>query len=69
MLNLSGKWLKDAGERILWTAISAGAATAITYMGDIHTSWAPVLTIALTTLKTFAAHFVGNSDTAAMSGE
>ena len=69
MLNLSGKWLKDAGERILWTAIEAGAAAGVVYATDLHWAYAPALVTIFSMVKTVAAHFVGDSDTAAMSGK
>ena len=69
MANPSSKWFKDAGERVLWTAIAAACSAAIAYSADLHTVYVPAITTALTLVKTIAARYVGNSDSAAMSKE
>ena len=69
MPNPSSKWFKDAGERVIWTAVAAGSAAAITYLSGLDWVWAPVLTTVLTVVKTTAARYVGDSDSAALRKE
>ena len=65
----SPQWFKDAGERVLATGIAAMAAGGVTYAADLDWVWAPVLTTALTIVKTIAARYVGDSDTASLRKE
>lgn len=69
MANPSAKWFKDAGERVLWTAIAAASAAGITYASGLDWVYAPALTTILTVVKTIAARYVGDSNSAAMSKE
>lgn len=69
MPNPSSKWFKDAGERVVATGVIAGASMAITYLSGLDWVWAPVLTTLLTVVKTCAARYVGDSDSAALRKE
>jgi len=69
MPNPSSRWFKDAGERVVATGVCAAAAAGITYTSGLDWVWAPVLTTLLTVVKTIAARFVGDSDSAALRKE
>ena len=66
MLGVSGKWARDAGERVGFTALEAGAAMAVVLLTPLQTWWAAPLTVAFAGLKTWAAKHVGEKGTAAL---
>lgn len=67
MTGVSSAWLRDAGERVGYTALEAGVAMAIVLVTPLATWWAAPLTVALAGVKTWAAKHRGNPDSAAMS--
>ena len=60
------KFYTDALERIAATAAEAGLSVAIVEVANLHAAWVPILTVALATVKTMLAKYVGNPDTAAL---
>lgn len=69
MFGVSNEWLRDAGERVTFTALEAGFATAIVLVTPLATWWAAPLTVALAGVKAFAARHKGSPDSAAMRRE
>jgi hypothetical protein len=69
MANPSAQWFKDAGERVLWTAIEAGAGVGIVYAADLHWAYAPAIAAVLTVVKSIAARYVGDSNSASLRKE
>lgn len=69
MLGVSGKWLRDAGERVGATALEAGVAVAIVEVTPLETWWAAPLTVALAAAKSWAARHRGEKDSASMLRE
>lgn len=69
MFGVSGAWLRDAGERVGFTAVEAGVALAIVEVASLQTWWAAPLTVALAGVKAFAARRVGSADSAAARRE
>lgn len=67
MLGVSGKWLRDAGERVGFTALEAGVAVAIVEVTPLSTWWAAPLAVALAGVKSWAARHRGDPESAAMS--
>lgn len=67
MFGVSGRWLRDAGERVGFTALEAGVAVAIVEVTPLQTWWAAPLTVALAGLKAWAAKHVGDRGSAAFS--
>jgi hypothetical protein len=61
------KFWKDAGERILWTAVAAALSAAGVYITELPEVWIPIGTVILTTLKTLVAAHVGDPNTASFS--
>lgn len=64
-----GNYLKDAFERVLWTAVAAGLSAAGVYVADLPAEWIPVGTVILTMFKVMVAKKVGNPDNASMRKE
>lgn len=62
-------FIRDAGERILWTAVAAALSAAGVYITELPAIWVPIATVALTTVKTLVAKQIGDPNTAAMSKE
>jgi hypothetical protein len=65
MFGVSNAWLRDAGERVAFTALEAGAATAVVLLTPLATWWAAPITVALAGVKTWAAKHKGSPDSAA----
>lgn len=61
-------FVKDALERILWTALQAAVATAAAIVAELDYVWVPVLTVALTTVKTWVAGKVSGGESAGLGG-
>lgn len=61
------KFWRDAGERILWTAVAAALSGAAVYLNELPEVWIPVGTVVLTILKTLVAAHVGDPNTASFS--
>lgn len=61
---MNKKYWLDMAERTGWTAGYAGLSYLITQASGWSYSWAPILIVGLTMLKTTVAHYVGNPDTA-----
>jgi uncharacterized membrane protein len=66
-MNIDKVWLKDATERVAWTAAQAAVGVAIVELTGLNTSWAILAIPLLTSLKTILAKKVG-SDSAAIGG-
>jgi hypothetical protein len=71
MTEVNKKWLRDAGERIFWTAAQTVVGVAIIELTNISSDksiwWAALIIPALTTAKTALAKKIG-SDSAAIGG-
>jgi hypothetical protein len=60
-------WLRDAAERIFWTAAQVIVGAVIIELSHIDATWALIIIPALTALKTAVAKKVGNNDSAALT--
>lgn len=65
MFGVSGKWARDAGERVGFTGVEAVAAVAIVELASLQTWWAAPLTAVFAGVKAYAAKHKGSPDTAA----
>jgi hypothetical protein len=66
MWGVSSTWLRDAGERVGYTALEVGVAVAIVEVTPLDTWWAAPLTVALAAVKSWAAKHRGDPESAAM---
>lgn len=62
----SKTFLKSALERVLWTAVEAGAAFGLAHTGLFPVVYIPVATVILAAIKSAAARKIGNPNTAAI---
>lgn len=69
MSGVSGAWLRDAGERVGFTALEAGAGVAVVLVTPLATWWAAPIAAALAGVKAWAAKRVGEKGTAALLPE
>lgn len=60
------KWLKDAAERILWTAAQVITGAIIIEVSNVDATWAILIIPGLTVLKTALAKKVGDPTSAAI---
>lgn len=67
MLGVSGKWLRDAAERVGYTALESAAGVAITMVTPLSVWWAAPIAMGLAAVKAYAAKHRGDPDSAAMS--
>lgn len=65
MFGVSNAWLRDAGERVAWTAVEAGAGVAIVLVTPLQTWWAAPIAVAFAGVKSLAARRIGSEDSAA----
>lgn len=59
-------FVKDALERVFWTALSAGITYASVYITKLPMGYVPVGTVLLTMVKTLVASHVGDKSSAAI---
>ncbi len=64
-----GNYIRDAVERVAWTAVAAGFSALGVYVSNLPTEWIPVGTVIFTTVKVLIAKKVGNPDNASMLKE
>lgn len=64
-----GKYMKDALERILWTALAAAIASGTVYIADLPKVWIPIATVVATTAKVLVAKQIGDPESAAFIKE
>lgn len=57
---VSRQFLARLAERMFWTAVQAAAGVAIVAVADLPTAWAPVIAVALSAVKGFAARHIGD---------
>jgi hypothetical protein len=62
------KWLKDAAERVAWTAAEAGLGVVIVEVSDLKYAWVAPIVVGLTMLKTLIAKRVGDPEDAKIGG-
>lgn len=61
-------WIKDAAERVFWTAAEAGvAALVVAVTPHVGPEWAPVFTAAAAAVKVFIAKHVGDNQDASIA--
>lgn len=66
MFQIDQKWLVDALERVVWTALQAGAAIIIAADAfDVEVLKAAAIAAGLAAAKAFLARAVGNPESAA----
>lgn len=61
-MNISKKY-RDLAARAGWTALQAALGLVTVEALDIPVAWAPIIAVALSSLKSFVATKVGNRDT------
>lgn len=66
---MASKYVKDALERILWTAVAAILSAGGVYIADLPQVYIPIATVALTTVKVLVAKKVGDPSSAALIKE
>jgi hypothetical protein len=59
-------FIKDAFERVSWTALSAGITYAGVYVTKLPMEYVPIGTVLLTIVKTLVAQHVGDKSSAAI---
>jgi hypothetical protein len=57
-------WLKDASERVLWTAAEVGIGAVIVEVTPLEGQWIVPLVVVLTAIKTAIANKIGSSSAA-----
>ena len=57
-------WVRDAAERIIWTAVQAGLGVALVLIADLDLAWTPVVATVLAAVKAAVARRVGDSHSA-----
>lgn len=60
------KFVRDAVERVLATAVEAGLAYAAVETADWDALWVPVITAGLAALKVTLAKYTGQKDSASL---
>lgn len=60
-------WLKDAAERIFWTAAQVIVGAVIIELSNIDATWALIIIPTLTALKTIVAKKAGDPTSAALA--
>lgn len=66
---LDPKYLKDLGERVLWTGVEAGLGLVTVEALDIPVAYAALVAAGLAIVKGWVAKHVGNKDSASTNRE
>lgn len=63
---MNNKYVKDAAERIIWTAVQASVAVAAVYVAGLPEVWIAPAAAVVAAIKTIAAQRIGDKSSAAI---